>query len=138
MEPVVYVDVYRLEFKIPPSLKKAEPSLRYKVDIVFHEGVDSDSTNLQALIAQKSHLTAGHIEFFLHKARLTIQGHDLNDVASLDEVRNIEKVGKVVSRNNQARRILGADVQPGQGQTYEGKGQVIAIADTGFDGGLGG
>jgi hypothetical protein len=92
------------------------------VDIVFHEGASTDSTNLQALISRKSHLTARHIEFFLHKARLTIQGHDLNDVTSLDEVRNIEKVGKVVSRNNQARLTVEADVQPRQGQAYGGNG----------------
>ena len=137
MEPVAYVDVYRLEFKIPPSLGKAVPDSPHKVDVVFHEDVDTGSTKLRDLIALKSRLSAGHIEFFPHKARLTIQAGYLNDVASIDEVRRIGEVGKVVPRNNQARLILGADIQPAlipaQEQAYTGKGQVIAIADTGLD-----
>jgi hypothetical protein len=35
MEPVAYVDVYRPELRIPPSLKEALLDPPYKVDIVF-------------------------------------------------------------------------------------------------------
>jgi serine protease AprX len=115
MEPVVYVDVYRLEFKIPPSLKEAVPDSPYKVDIAFHEGIDSDSKILRDLIIEKSRLSAEDIKFFRHKSLLTVQGRYLNDLASIDGVRRIEEVGKTELRNDQARLILGANVQPGLG-----------------------
>ncbi|KAN0073090.1 Peptidase S8/S53 domain containing protein [Elaphomyces granulatus] len=134
MDPVVYVDVYRLDFKIPPSLKEAVPDFPYQVDVAFHKDVDSDSKSLRALIAEKSHLSEGDIKFFPHKSRLTILGQYVNEMASIDKVCRIEKVGKVVLRNNEARLVLGANVQLGPVITpYQGEGQTIAIADTGLD-----
>lgn len=59
------------------------------------------------------------------------------DTAELDEVRCIDTVYKLVACSNKARVIMGADkfanLSPERKQTYEGKGQVIAIADEGFD-----
>ena len=96
MEPVVYVDVYRLEFKIEPDLKGAAPSLdEVEVDVVFHDAVDSDSESLRARI---SDLNPKNIEFFPHYARLTVAGRYLNDMVTIDEVRHIEEVGKIELR----------------------------------------
>ena len=100
MEPVVYVDVYRLEFKIEPDLKEAAPSLdEVEVDVVFHDAVDSDSESLRARI---SDLNPKNIEFFPHEvpheARLTVAGRYLNDMVTIDEVRHIEEVGKIELR----------------------------------------
>ena len=75
LEPVVYVEIYRTELKITPSLREsieAEPDRDYKVDIEFHEGVHPYSLNLQSDIAMKSRCSV--IEFLPNKARLTIKG----------------------------------------------------------------
>ena len=108
----IYVDFYRTEFKIPPSLKEAKPDQNYKVDIIFHENVATDSSTLQKDIEEKSRCSMNKIEFFFKKARLPIDGRYLNDVASIDDVRCIEEVGGVVAYNNIARQILRIDLQP--------------------------
>jgi hypothetical protein len=129
------VDVYRLDFKIAPSLKGAEPDGIYEVDVIFHEGVNSNSTSLQELVTQKVGPSSENIEFVGHKARLGMQGRFFNHVALLDEVRCIEEVGEVVEYNDVARRILNFDIQPlaGQQQTYQGSGQIVTVADSGLD-----
>ena len=77
------------------------------------------------------------VKFLPNKARLTIQGLYLNAAASIDGVRHIEDAGKVVECNDVARQILKFDSQPSTGTktplAYQGKGQVIAVADTGLD-----
>ena len=140
LEPIVYVDIYRTEFKINPrlrELKEAEPDQDYKVDVIFHEGAGPDSPDVQSDIAKKSDCSLEEIEFLANKARLTTKGLFLDDVASIDVVRCIEDVGEVVAYNNIARQILKIDLQPRAGpiqqQAYQGKGQIIAVADTGLD-----
>lgn len=137
LEPVIYADIYRTEFKIEPNLKEDNRDQVFEVDIVFHEGVDAKSENLRGDIVEKSHCDVKDVEFLPNKARLTIQGLYLNAVASIDCVRHIEEVGKVVKCNDVARQILKFDSQPSTGTkpplAYHGKGQVIAVADTGLD-----
>lgn len=161
MEALIEVDTYRTAFTITPSLTKAEPNERHEVDVVFNLGVDSKNSNLQALVSEKSNCPTKDIQFLSNKARLTMQGRDLDNVASIDGVRCIEEVGKVVPDNSTARRILRLDPPPATGSApqpassltpqsasisapqpvtgpaphhiYLGKGQVIAVVDTGLD-----
>lgn len=133
IEFVVYVDIYRLDLKISPSLKKAPPNLAQQVDVIFHKTKDPKESEFK--VTAKSHLTAG-LRFCPHKVRLTPQGKYLNDLASIDAVRCIEDVGEISLRNDHARSIIKVDVQPKPGATprnYQGQGQIIAIADTGLD-----
>lgn len=89
------MDVYRTQFKIALSLKEANRDQVYEVDIVFHAGVDTKSENLRRNILENSHCDVKDVKFPPNKARLTIQNLYLNAVASIDNVRNIEEVGKV-------------------------------------------
>ena len=137
---VVYVNTYPKELKITPSLKEAkeaEPDQKYEVDIIFHESVDPKSQDLQSDIIEKSHCGVGDFEFLPNKIRLPILGLNLDSVASIDDVRHIEEVGEVVENNDVARRILQIDLQPPaepiQLLPYQGRGQVIAVADSGLD-----
>ena len=113
MEPIVHTDVYRLEFKMAPNLKEAVPDRDYKVDVIFHRGVQSDSTDFRDRILETTRSGKKYIEFFPHKVRLFILGQCMHDTAMLDDVRCIEKIGKLVSCNDQARLIMGADNYPG-------------------------
>ena len=106
LEPVIYVDIYRTEFKIALSLKEANRDQVYEVDIVFHEGVDTKSEILRRNIVEKSHCDMKDVKFLPNTARLTIQGLYLNAVAPIDGVRHIEDVGKVVEYNDVACQIL--------------------------------
>ncbi len=137
LEPVVFVDIYRTELKITPRLKEARRDQNYIVDVVFHDNVATDSQSLQTELKEKSHFDMEKIEFLSKKARLPIDGQYLDNVASIDDVRCMEEVGEVVAFNDVARQILQIDPQPPTALTlqsiYQGKGQMIAIADTGLD-----
>ena len=69
----------------------------------FHEGVDTISENLRRNIVENSHCDVKDVNSLPNKARLTIQILYLNAVASIDDVRYIEEVGKVVECNYVAR-----------------------------------
>lgn len=107
--PVIYVDIYWMQFKIALRLKEANPDQIYEVDIVFHAGVDTKSENLRNKIVENSHRDVKDIDFLPNNARLTIQTLYLNAVASIDDVRYIEAVGKMVECNYVARQILNFD-----------------------------
>lgn len=110
---IIYVDVYQTQFKIALHLKEAmNPDQIYENDIVFHAGVDTKSENLHNNIVGNSHCDVKDIDFLPNKARLTIQTLYLNAVASIDDVRYIEAVGKVVECNYVARQILNFDSLP--------------------------
>jgi serine protease AprX len=67
-----------------------------------------------------------------NKIRLSIQEARLENVAKLDAVRSIEAVPRRTLYNNIARRIINADVVV-DSIAYKGDGEIVAVADTGFD-----
>ena len=102
------------------------------VDIVFHEDVDPNADALKSAIATASRVDKDSLEIERRKVRLSVQERYLYDIAAIDGVRIIQEVPKVKLRNNVARQIISASVFE-KGTDYEGAGQVIAVADTGFD-----
>ena len=70
-----------------------------------------------------------------NKIRLTVQRRRLKDIAAIDEVRSIEPYVPPKLANNIARQILHAD-EVQSGGSFEGSGQIVAVADTGFDKGV--
>lgn len=145
---VVYVDVYRQEFKIDPHLKMETASLDNPINVVilFHDATKLVVENMRAEIMQKikgdykaDDYKADDIQFFKRKAHLTVPSTCLDTLATIDEIRKIEKVGKIGLRNIQARLIMEVGIPqqppppPAQARLYQGDGQVIAIADTGLD-----
>ncbi len=117
----------------PPRLGPPRFSRRLrKVDVVFHDDVETSSADLATRIAAVVGLDVQDVQMGRHKVRLTVQEGRLEDLAAIDEVRRIEEVPVFSLANNVARPILEANVVVG-GTTYQGAGQVIAQADTGFD-----
>jgi serine protease AprX len=148
---VVWANVYLKGFKIAPALRppaavQAEhivalavvPShsrtLR-TVDVVLHDDVDPNSATVKTQIASAVGLSPDDLQMGRHKVRLTVQEKYLENLAAIDEVRQIEEVPAVKLRNNVARPILNAHVVL-NGTVFEGAGQVLAVADTGFDRGM--
>ncbi|OQE15116.1 hypothetical protein PENSTE_c030G04190 [Penicillium steckii] len=76
------------------------------------------------------------VDVVLHKdvdtVRFKVQNQYLDDLAHLDAVKVIQPVYPARLFNNRASQILEAPVQV-NGTQYEGEGQVVAVADTGFD-----
>jgi serine protease AprX len=103
------------------------------VDVVLHKGVESEA--LREKIAAAAGLTASTLKLGRNKIRLTVQRRRLKDLAAIDEVRHIEPYFPPKLANNVARQILHADdVQ--LGGAFQGAGQIVAVADTGFDKGV--
>jgi hypothetical protein len=145
---VHWAGVYMQGFKIPANLREqpqtaaagiipqeAAPSTRRtlrNVDIVFHDDIDPSDGDMKKKIAAAARINPEDLEMSRHKVRLHVQERYLNDVASLDEVRHVEEVPDRKLFNNVARPIMNANVVV-NGTKFEGSGELVAVADTGFD-----
>jgi hypothetical protein len=102
------------------------------VDVVLHEDVDPGSDAVKEQMAAAAKVNPDDLALGRTKVRITVQEGHLEDIASIDQVHHIEEVPERQLFNNVARSILHADVVVNQ-TTYEGQGQIVAVADTGFD-----
>lgn len=149
---VTWTNVYLQGFKVAPSLSAVPPDRAGErslvevaslptptlsttpktVDVVFHRYVDPES--VRNSVAAAARLEPAELELGEQKVRLTVQSQYLSDLAAIDEVRHVEEVFPYKLHNDIARRIL--RVEPNSGgppQRFEGAGQIVAVADTGFD-----
>lgn len=146
---VTWAGVYLKGFKIPPSLRQASPDLAASivpelnvnspsrklrtVDVVLHAGVDPNATRLRDAIAAAAKVDPASLRAGNRKVRIRVEQGQLDKLASLDDVRHIEPVPERQLFNNVSRQLLNADTVTVNGTTYEGEGEIIAVADTGFD-----
>ncbi|KAH7345793.1 peptidase S8 and S53 [Pyrenochaeta sp. MPI-SDFR-AT-0127] len=145
---IKYANIYLHEFVVQPSLKAAaDPSgnamglpatertrITRDVDIVFQDDIKI-SRNLLDQVAHTAHadpdcLTSASRKNF----RLVVQEQYLDDLAALDAVKYIQEVHPLKLCNNIAREILNVDTTV-NGTKYKGEGEVVCVADTGFDSG---
>jgi serine protease AprX len=149
---VAWANIYLQGFKVAPSLMTgpaaapagvrnlleiaAAPASTLRttpkvVDVVFHSNVDPQS--IRDKLAAAAHLDPADLNLTRHKIRLSVEAQHLNDLASLDEVRHLEEVLPMKLHNNIARQLLNVEPPPILGRNFDGEGQVVAVADTGFD-----
>jgi hypothetical protein len=145
---VAWASTYLPGFKVRPSLRSsvgnaasnivaagAGPSTSRRpvqVDVVLHDDVASDSAALREKIAAAARLGPDDLKMNRRKVRLTVQERYLDDLAAIDEVRQIEPVPMMKLFNNVARPILNANVVV-NGTTYGGDGEIVCVNDSGFD-----
>lgn len=148
---IAWAAAYPVGFKLGPALLSSEstsgsgnPGLAMlaakpestftleskEVDIVFHDNVDPE--NLRPEIAAAAKVAPDNLNLGSHKARLTIKPEYLTGVAAVDEVRHIEEVRPPELLNEVARGILRIGALNG-GTQFEGEGQIVVVADSGFD-----
>jgi serine protease AprX len=105
-------------------------STRKTVDVVLHRNVDLKKA--AKLIASAAHLPLAQVKVLPGKVRIVVKGRRLEDLAALDEVRHIEEIVPRKLHNSVARQVLRVPtVNPTPGG--EGAGEIVAVADTGFD-----
>ncbi|MEN4475727.1 S8 family serine peptidase [Mycolicibacterium cosmeticum] len=144
---VTWANIYLRGFKVAANLRASSPpaahilalaadaphsNTPHTVDVVLHDDVDTSSRAVRNAVAKAARVNAGTLPMGRRKVRLTVQEKYLDDLAALDSVRVIQEVPAVKLRNNVARGILNAGVLV-NGTPYQGDGEVVAVADTGFD-----
>lgn len=144
---VAWADVYLRGFKIAQSLRStrlrpglavlAEPletagTRTRTVDIVLHEDVDASTDGVRDRITAAAGVSRGDVRPDHGKLRVTVREEDLTALAALDEVRNIEEVPERVLYNTVAGTLMHAQVSL-NGTKFRGEGQIVCVADTGFD-----
>jgi hypothetical protein len=142
---VSWVNVYLDMFVIQSSLKAPAGTMEVSsfpavpkdrtpqtVDVLLHKDIDARSSRVLSGIAAAAHADPDGLDAGSSKIRLNVQNQYLEGLAALDEVKVIRPVYPARLFNNRATQILGAPVQA-SGIQYEGEGQVVAVADTGFD-----
>ncbi|MGW9497921.1 S8 family serine peptidase [Streptomyces prasinus] len=144
---VTWADVYLDGFKIAPSLRgeglrpdisllrapaDALASGTRTVDIVLHDDVDPGSYEVRQRIAVAAGLSPDDLRPARDKLRVEVPEESLAALTAVDEVRQVEEVPARRLYNSVARPILHADVVV-DGTPQQGEGQVVAVADTGFD-----
>ena len=146
---IEWANIYLEELKITPKLRNSsfrnnkanllslgaiEHSIAdqpKQVEIVFHNNVSIDD-ELRNQIAAATRLSPNDLQFSSHSIRLAIQPQYLGDVAKIDQVRRVEEYVPPQLSNNIAIGIMNAD-QVHTSSGFEGEGQVVAVADSGFD-----
>ncbi|ASN53497.1 S8 family serine peptidase [Sinomonas sp. R1AF57] len=145
---VTWAGVYLRGFKVNPALRDEPPAVAREivprevgprpsrkprtVDVVLHDDVDPASAGVLEQIAAAAKLDPSSLEPGRHKVRITVEQGVLDRIAAVDKVRHIEEVPQRQLFNNHSRVILHADVLV-NGTEYKGDGEVVAVADTGFD-----
>jgi len=112
----------------PATAKSRDPKT---VEIVFHKDVNPETLRQQ--LAAIVHQNPEDIKMGRMKVRLTVQEQMLPGIAALDGVRNIEPAPKYKLMNDVARGILGLPAPTPAPGALLGTGQIVAVADTGFD-----
>lgn len=145
---VKYVNVYLQEFVVQPSLKTGSNAsstiglaairnirVLKHVDIVLNSDVEI-SQDILTQLARAAHAEIDEKLFAKesNKLRLAVQEQYLDSLAAIDAVKYIQEVHPVKLHKNVARGILEAGVTIND-TPYKGKGEIVRVADTGFDNG---
>lgn len=105
----------------------------HEVDALLHRGVSGEQA--AAGIAAAVGLSEDAVRVASGKLRFRASAAQIERLARLDEVRHLELVPRADLCNDVAVRIIAADRAhaPEGGGRWDGAGEVIAVADTGFD-----
>ncbi|KAF8848395.1 subtilisin-like protein [Acephala macrosclerotiorum] len=123
---------------------------KFEVDIILHRNSGRTVADIKQQLSNLSHQHLEQIHSSDHVIRMEVEGQYLDTIAAIDEVQSILEVTKLVAYNNIARRDLNIPNLPGtigrvldrsrfrglDQNNLDGCGQIVAVADTGFDAGL--
>ncbi|KAI4961597.1 hypothetical protein J4E86_000626 [Alternaria arbusti] len=138
---VVTADIYHPELKTTISLKEMvegeHDQQDYEVDLILHENPNVTSEQLAPYVARAAEVPVGDLEILERKIRVTVHQDKLAALAALDSVNRIEEVRQYAMFNDQARAVLfDALAIQSASIAYQGTGQIVCVADSGFDQGM--
>ncbi|CAG8908990.1 unnamed protein product [Penicillium egyptiacum] len=135
----VYLDLFVVQsnLKTPAGVMEVFPTVpkdrtTQAVDVLLHKDVEASSPQVLSAVAAAGHADPEALGAGPKKIRLNVESQYLDALAAIDQVRRIQPVYPPRLFNSRAMKILGAPVQV-NGTQYDGDGQVVAVADTGFD-----
>ncbi|KAJ6190040.1 Peptidase S8/S53 subtilisin/kexin/sedolisin [Penicillium mononematosum] len=102
------------------------------VNVYLRHDVDPRSARVTSEIAAAAHADPDTLDVGGSKIRINVQNQYLEGLATLDSVKSIQAVYPARLFNNRAIEILESPFRA-NGIQYQGEGQVVAVADTGFD-----
>lgn len=109
----------------------------YEVDLIHHNTPNETLASLAPTVAQTAGVDVNELEILPRKIRLNVNQDRIDDLAALDSINRIEEVRPKTLYNDQARPVLHVDaVADTVDLGYQGTGQIICVADTGFDQGF--
>jgi serine protease AprX len=101
------------------------------VDVILHRNLKA--SDVLEKIAEAAQVSPDLIQVGRNKLRMTVKARHLDGLANVDGVRTVEEVKPRKLLNDVARKILGAPAVGAASPAFFGQGQVVAVADTGFD-----
>ncbi|OAL28127.1 hypothetical protein AYO20_09546 [Fonsecaea nubica] len=143
LDYISYANIYSPTFVVPDVLQSTTttPALRtneetdgtVEVDVLLHHDIKEASEDILSKIAEAGSVQTSAISVEPGFIRVKVDPEKLDKIAAVDEVRVIHPINERRLFNNVARGILRLDGQSGSNTSYKGKGQVVCVADTGFD-----
>lgn len=147
---VIWANPYLRDFKIGPSLRpprgpaestrdagtradsdRLAPSRTPReVDVILQGDVALEQ--VRDAVAAAAGVTPDMLTTGTNKFRVVVEQGRLDDLADIDEVAHLEPVPRRKLFNNVAGRVLHSEPLVA-GVPLTGEGQVVAVADTGFD-----
>lgn len=143
---VKWANIYNKQFKVEARLKGGagtkvssivaddedhDPNDSHNVEIIFHKNVKLTS-EIVSEVASKAGVSTNAMSVKGHKISVVVKHEKLNSIASLDGVKAVQEIQELTLFNSKARSLIAADPIL-DGTTFRGDGQVVAVADTGFD-----
>jgi subtilisin family serine protease len=132
---VTEVEVYHPDYVVEPELKTGNEDDEVEVEVALHDDIaDNDFSRVVNDIATQADVPASSVEIQNGKACINVPKSKLTQLARIDEVKAINEVTTRRLFTNVACGILEAHKPIGESNaTYKGKGQIVCVADTGFD-----
>ncbi|KAM0345792.1 hypothetical protein ACHAPU_006145 [Fusarium lateritium] len=129
----------KADYKISPALKAgndADTGGKKTIDVVMHELSIDSAGELAARISDVTGISMDEMSLRHGDSivRLQVDKQQLHQIAKIEDVGSIDKVQNLKLYNNLARGILRSDFKLND-TNFQGQGQTITVADTGFDSG---
>jgi serine protease AprX len=132
---VTHAEVFHPGYVVEPGLKSGDLEIEAKVNISLHNNVDNESLErITNEIANIANVPTSDLEVKDGIISLTVSKDKLPQLAKIDEVVAMNEVCEPHLLNSVASKIVEAHVPVGEnGTIFRGKGQIVCVADTGFD-----